>query len=158
MFRRLRTGLAAVALLCLASVALVGCGGDSTPTTSEFTTNVVTARDQVDGVLARITRAQSKDELLQRMDEAAAVIDDAASELDDGGTPEGLDDEATKLVDALHQLSVDLSAFAHDARQPGGEALLVGGPGLNFDSWDQANAALASLAKQGIEVEQIGRH
>ena len=61
-------------------------------------------------------------------------------------------------MDALHQLSVDLAAFAHDARQPGGEALLIGGPGLNFKSWDQANAALASIAKQGIDVEPIGRH
>jgi hypothetical protein len=156
--RFLRTGLATVALVGAAGLALVGCGGDSAPTRADFTTNVVTTRNQVDYVLARVTKAQSQGELLQRMDEAAALIDDAATELDDGGAPDGLDDEATKLVGALHQLSVDLSAFAHDARQPGGEALLLGGPGLNFDSWDQANAALASLAKQGVEVEQIGRH
>jgi hypothetical protein len=155
---RLRTGLAILALLCVTGLALVGCGGDSAPTRPWFTTSVVTTRNEVDGVLARITQAQSKEELLQRMDEAAAVIDDAATELDGNGAPEGLEDDTTKLVGALHQLSVDLSAFAHDAGVPGGEALLIGGPGLNFESWDQANAALASLANQGIEVEQIGRH
>ena len=146
-------------LLCAVGASLAGCaGGDSAPSRSDYAASVVTTRNQVDGVLARITQAQSKEELLKRMDEAAVVIDDAATELDDGGAADGFEDATSQLTDALHQLSVDLAAFAHDARQPGGEALLVGGPGLNFDSWDQANAALASLQKHGIDVEPIGRH
>jgi hypothetical protein len=157
--RFLSTPLVGIVLLCAVGVLFTGCaGGDSAPTQSEYTASVVTTRDQVDGVLARITQAQSKEELLKRMDEAAVVIDDAASELDAGGAAEGFEDETSQLVDALHQLSVDLAAFAHDAREPGGEALLLGGPGLNFESWDQANAALASLVKEGIDVEPIGRH
>jgi hypothetical protein len=92
------------------------------------------------------------------MDEASAAIEGTASELDDVGAADGFEPETQKLVNALHQLSVDLGAFAHDARQPGGEVLLVGGPGLNFDSWDNANEALASLQEQGIDVEPIGRH
>jgi len=155
----LRTRLAAIVLLCAVGVSLAGCaGGDSAPSRSDYAASVVTTRNQVDGVLARITQAQSKEELLKRMDEAAVVIDDAATELDDGGAAAGFEDATSQLTDALRQLSVDLAAFAHDARQPGGEALLLGGPGLNFESWNQANAALASLKKQGIDVEPIGRH
>ena len=159
MSRFLLTRLATIVLLCAAGVSVAGCaGGDSAPSQSDYAASVVTTRNQVDGVLARITQAQSKEELLKRMDEAAVVIDDVATELEDGGAANGFEDATSQLTDALHQLSVDLAAFAHDARQPGGEALLLGGPGLNFDSWDQANAAPASLQKQGIDVEPIGRH
>ena len=159
MSRFLLTRLATIVLLCAAGVSVAGCaGGNSAPSTSDYTASVITTRNEVDGVLARATRAQSKEEFLQRMDEAAIVIDDAATQLDKRGAAEGFEDATSNLVDALHQLSVDLAAFAHDAREPGGEALLVGGPGLNFKSWDQANAALASIAKQGIDVEPIGRH
>ena len=151
--------LASVALLCAVGVSLAGCGGgDSAPSMADYTVSVVSTRNRVDGVLARVTQAQSKDELLKRMDEAAVVIDDSATELDEGGAAEGFEDATSQLVDALHQLSTDLGAFAHDARQPGGEALLLGGPGLNFESWTQANEVLENLMKQGIDVEPIGRH
>lgn len=148
-----------IILLSTLGVSLAGCGGgDSAPSSTDYAEAVVTARNRADYALARITQAQSKDELLKRMDEAAVVIQDAASELDDVGAAEGFEDETSKLVKALEQLSADLDGFAHDARQPGGDALLIGGPGLSFESWNQANAALASLMKQGIDVEPIGRH
>jgi hypothetical protein len=145
-------------LFLVGAGSLVGCGGDSAPSVADYSAAVVQARDRVDFALERVTTADSAEELLNRMDEAAVVIDGAASELDDVGAAEGFDGETSKLVGALYQLSTDLEAFAHDARQPGGEVLLLGGPGLNFDSWDDANEALASLREQGIEVEPIGRH
>jgi hypothetical protein len=140
------------------AMSLAACGGSSTSTLADYSQSVAATRGRVDFALARVTRAASKDEFLSRMDEASAVIDDAASTLDDDGAAEGFEDETGKLVDALHALSADLAAFAHDARQPGGDALLVGGPGLNFESWDNANEVLTSLREQGIEVEPIGRH
>ena len=149
---------AVLALLLAGAVSLVGCGGDSAPSAADYAAAVVKARDRTDYVLGRITRAGSSDELLNRMDEASAAIEGTASELEDIGAAEGFEAETQKLVSALHQLSNDLAAFAHDARQPGGEVLLIGGPGLNFESWDNANAALASLREQGIQVQPIGRH
>jgi hypothetical protein len=145
-------------LLLVSAGSLAGCGGDSAPSVADYSAAVLQARNRVDFALERVTKADSADELLNRMDEAAVVIDGAASELDDVGAADGFDDETSKLVGALHQLSTDLEAFAHDARQPGGEVLLLGGPGLNFDSWDNANEALAGLRERGIDVEPIGRH
>ena len=152
-----RTAL--VFLLAAAAVFVSGCGGsDSAPTLAEYEQSVVTARDRVDFALARITKAKAKEEFLNRMDEASAAIDNAASDLEEAGAAEGFEDETGKLTDALHQLSVDLSATAHDLRQPEGQGLVSGAQGLNFESWDQANLALASLIGQGIDVELIGRH
>lgn len=143
----------------MVAALVAGCGGgDSAPTQEEYAEAVVVARDRTDFALARITRAKSPEELLMRTNEAAEVIDRAASDLGDLGAAEGFEDQTEKLVRSLDQLAVDLAAFAHDASQPGGESLLLGGPGLSFDSWDDANAALASLDEQGIKVEQIGRH
>lgn len=154
----LRMLLALAAVLGMAA-AIAGCGGtDSAPSVEDFQATVVTSRNQVDYALARITRAKSKEELLNRMNEAAVVIDDAATKLEDTGAAEGFESDTDKLASALSQLSADLSAFAHDAAQPDGDVLLAGGPGLNFDSWDEANAALASMQSAGIDVELIGRH
>jgi hypothetical protein len=147
-----------LAATCLAVSACGGDGGSSTATVAEYTESVSMARDRVDFALARITRAQSKEEFLNRMDEAAAAIDDAASELEEADVAEGYNDETEKLTSALHQLSVDLEATAHDLAQPELGDLVTGSQGLNFESWDQANLALASLIGDGIKVKLIGRH
>jgi len=149
-----------VVLVAVAAVAASGCGGggSSTQSLADYAKSVVTARDRADFALGRITKAKSKEEFINRMDEASAAIDDAASDLDDAGSAEGFEDETAKLVAALHQLSVDLDATAHDLGQPEGEGLLTGARGLNFESWDEANLVLASLIGQGIKVELIGRH
>ena len=147
-------------LVAVAAIAASGCGGggSSTQSLNDYTQSVVTARDRADFALARITKAKSKEEFINRMDEASAAIDEAASDLEDAGPAEGFEEETDKLVSALDQLAVDLDALAHDLRQPEGEGLLIGAQGLNFESWDKANLALASLIGQGIEVELIGRH
>ncbi len=149
-----------VVLVAVAAVATSGCGGggSSTQSLADYSKSVVTARDRTDYALARITKAKSKEEFLNRIDEASAAIGGAASDLDDAGPAEGFEDETDKLVAALQQLSVDLDALAHDLRQPEGEGLLTGAEGLNFESWDNANLVLASLIGQGIKVELIGRH
>ena len=159
MSRRPTFRLLLLTALLLAVLPLAGCGGsDSAPSAEDFQESVVTSRNQVDYALARITRAKSKEELLNRMTEASVVIDDAATTLEEAGAAKGFESDTDKLTTALGQLSADLSAFAHDAAQPDGQVLLAGGPGLNFESWDDANAALASMQSAGIDVELIGRH
>jgi hypothetical protein len=136
------------------AVSLSGCGGSGEPSAEEFGEAVVLNRNRVDFALGRIVRAQSIDELLTRMDEASIVIGKAADELDDTGAPADYEPEATNLVKAFRQLSIDIQATADQARVPGFETLLSdkGLQGLSFDSWDQANKALAGLAGKGIQV------
>ncbi|HEX4746896.1 MAG TPA: hypothetical protein VFU99_08450 [Gaiellaceae bacterium] len=141
-------------LLLAVGIVLGGCGGSSEPSTEEFADAVVLNRNRADFALGRITRAQSVDELLARMDEAAVVISKAADELEDTGAPPEYQPEADDLVKSLRQLSVDIQATADQARVPGFEYLLTdaGLQGLSFESWDQTNKALAGLAGKGIEV------
>lgn len=149
-------------LISTAVLALVvsGCGGGGGETASveEFETTVVTTRDRVDFALSRITKAESKEDFLSRMEQASTTIDDAADDLAGVEPPEEYAPETTQLVDALHQLSVDLQATAEQIRQPGFENLIQNAAGLNFESWDKANLALAGLLGKGIDVKLIERH
>jgi hypothetical protein len=144
-----------LALVLLAVLVLVaaGCGGGQ-PSAEDYADSVVVNRNRADFVLARITRAQSPDELLNRMDEAALVIGKAADELDDEGAPDDFQPEADHLVRWLRQLSVDIQATADQSRVPGFENLLTDQAlqGISFDSWDNVNKALAGLAGKGIQV------
>jgi hypothetical protein len=149
-----------VRLILVIAVAVLasGCGGGGAPTVDELGRSVVSARDRVDFALERITQAQSREELLERMDDAAGVIDDAASDLDGVGAPERLETDASALVASLQQLAFDVQATADQIRQPGFDDLLVGTKGLSFESWDAVNRALAALVAQGIEVAPLERH
>jgi len=148
--------LLVVALLGVLLVIAAGCGGGQ-PSAEDYADSVVLNRNRVDFVLARITRAQSPEELLNRMDEAALVIGKAADELDDDGAPVDFQPEAGKLVKSMRQLSVDIQATADQSREPGFEDLLNNQSlnGLSFDSWDSMNKALAGLAGKGIQVAII---
>jgi hypothetical protein len=141
-------------LLVAAAVLVSGCGGGGVPSVEEFSEAVVLNRNRADFALTRITRADSQDELLNRMDEASAVIDKAAGALADEGAPSDYQPEADDLVKSLRQLAVDIQATAGQARIPGFENLLTGDgfQGLSFDSWDSVNKALAGLAGKGIPV------
>jgi hypothetical protein len=147
-----RLVLALLAALLVAAVA--GCGGGGTASPADYAQAVVLNRDRVDFALARITRAQSVDELLKRMEEASVVIDKAAGDLDDKGAPEEYQPEAGNLVKQMRQLSVDIEDTAEQAQQPGFEGLVTDPhlQGLSFDSWTKMNKALAGLAGKGINV------
>ncbi len=147
-------------LALLAAVTLVaglgaGCGSSSAPTVDEFAEVVVTTRNRVEFALARIPKATSKAEYLNRIEEAGEAIGDAAGDLGDIEAPDGFEEEHEKLVRGLHQLSVDLEATASDARQPGFGELVLGAEGLSFESWDQVNLALAGMAGKGIDVSVL---
>lgn len=119
---------------------------------------VVSARDRVDFALAEVTRAQSKDEFLERMDRAADTIDDAAGDVGGVDAPERYEDDVELLATSLEQLAFDVQATADQVRQPDFGGLLDGVRGLSFESWNSVNRALSGLARDGIEVPPLERH
>jgi len=147
----------ALALLSAVALAAAGCG-ETTTSVEDFEDAVVTTRERVDFALERITKAQTKEEFLSRMDEAAVAIDAGARDVEETGAAEGFDDEADRLVSGLHALSTDLEATADQIRQPGFENLLSGVRGLSFESWVKVNRALGDLREQGIDVQPLAKH
>jgi hypothetical protein len=140
----------------LAGLALGGGGGESSA--AEYQVAAVQTRDRVDFALGRLSKAQSLDELLERMDEAAAAIDNAAGELADKTPPEALADEHERLVEQLGALSDDVQGTADQARVPGFESILLGADGLNFESWDAINAEFVAMKAEGVVVPPLSRH
>ena len=153
-----------VVLVGLFSV-VAGCGGSKTVTRDEYQASVVNVRDRTEYALAAITgplttaesQRRKKDVLLDRMDAAADLIDAAANDFDKAGSAPGFEDESAALVKQLHQLAADLAGTADQIRTPGYEGLLDA-KGLSFQSWVEINKIFASLTKQGIAVEPLGRH
>ena len=149
--------VAAVAI-AVAVVGLALGGSEGTTSVEEYGVVVVNTRDRTDFALGRLSRAQSLEELLERMDEAAAAIDGAAANLEDEGAPDTFEDENEDLVRELHSLADDVQGTADQARVPGFEDLLLGAGGLDFESWDKVNAIFAKLRAQDIAVEPLSRH
>jgi hypothetical protein len=140
-------------------VAGMALGGDDSPATkAEYQVAVVSARDRTDYVFGRFSKAQSAEELLERMDEAAAAINDAATELDEQPVPEGFEDETDQLVAHMKSFSVDIQGTADQARVPGFEEVLFAPGGLSFPGWDKMNQSFADLREQGIAVPALARH
>ena len=94
-----------LALLAVLLLVAAGCGGGGQPSAETTPASVVLNRNRADFVLTRITKAQSAEELLNRMDEASLVIGKAADELDDKGAPDEFQPEADNLVSRSRQLS-----------------------------------------------------
>ena len=153
--RRTWLAVAVVAVLVAGGIVLAGLalgGGGGQSSAEEYQVAVVQARDRVDFALGRLSKAQSLDELLERMDEAAAAIDGAAGELDGKTPPDALAEEHDELVDELGVLADDVQGTADQARVPGFENILLGAAGLNFESWDTINATLVKMKAQGVVV------
>jgi hypothetical protein len=152
------TRILLVLLAALSALALVaaGCGGDdAAPTVAEFEQSVVATTDRVDFAIDRITKADSKEEFLNRMVEAGVAIDAAATDFEETGFAEGFEAEGEKLGKALHALAVDLDAAASDIGNPAFGGLIAGTQALQFESWDNANKAIATMAGKGLEVSII---
>ena len=152
-----RLFLLALCASLILTLASVGCGGgNDVATRAEFQEEVVGARDRVDFALARVPKAESLDEYIDRLEEAAVVVDDAASTLAEITPPPAFEPEATELENAFRQLAVDYDSTADQLRQT--PELLTGSAGFSFDSWDQANLALAGLAGKGLKVSVLQPH
>jgi hypothetical protein len=147
-----------VVLLVAVSVVTTACGGFGAPSAEEYSDAVVLNRNRVDFAFGRITRADSVDEFLTRMDEAAIVIAKAGEELDKLGAPDEYQPEADDLAAAFSQLAVDIQATADQARTPGFEGLITEMNAISFESWDNANKALAGLAGKGVPVSILQRY
>lgn len=150
-------GVAVAAIVAIAVVGLALGGNDSATSQKDYQTAVVNSRDRVEFALSRLSKAQTLEEFLNRMDEAADTIDDTAGDLDNAGAPSDLADPHERLVDQLRQLAADVQGTADQARVPGFEDILQGAQGLNFESWDKINAILAEFRRQGIEVDPLAR-
>ena len=134
--RRTWLVLAAVvvaAAVAIGVVALTLGGGEDSASSEDYELTVVNTRDRTDFALGQLSRAQSLEELLERMDETAAAVDSAAGDLEGAGVPDRFEDETERLVEQL------------------------GAAGLDFESWDKINAILAELRKQGIDVQPLAR-
>jgi hypothetical protein len=159
--RRAWIAIVAVAAVVAGGVVLAGLalGGSNDPSsTQEYRAAVVQERDRVDFALGRLSRAQSLEELISRMDEASATIDGAGDELDGTAPPENLAEEHTRLVKQLGLLAQDVGSTADQLRDPAFSDLLMGAEGLNFESWDKINAVLEDMKKKGVVVEPLARH
>jgi hypothetical protein len=154
-------GAVVAAAAAAAAVAIIGLtfgGGNSeATTTADYQAAIVSTRDRIDFSLGRLSRAQTLEELLTRMDEAAATVDDAGGDLNDVGAPDALEDQHERLVEQIESLAVDIQGTADQARIPGFEDLFDGAAGLDFPAWDAINAIFAELRRQGIEVEPLAR-
>jgi hypothetical protein len=153
--------IAGVTVAALVAAVVLGraiAGGNQPSSRADYQVAVVTARDRVDFVLGRLSRAKSLEELTTRMDEAAAVIDKTAGELDDTTAPADLESQNGRLVADLESLATDVQGIADQLRVPGFEDILRGSEGLNFPSWDKVNNVLVELRRLGIDVEPLSRH
>ena len=106
---------------------------------------------------SQVTKSKTKEAFLDQMDASADLIDAAADDFKSAGSADGFDDESEQLTKQLHQLAADLAGTAAQIRTPG-YAGLLDAKGLSFQSWVEINKILASLSKQGIAVEPLGRH
>ena len=158
--RRTWLVLAAVAVAAAVAIGVVALtlrGGEDSASNEDYELTVVNTRDRTDFALGQLSRAQSLEELLERMDETAAAVESAAGDLEGAGVPDGFEDETERLVEQLRMLAADVQGTADQARVPGFEDILVGAAGLDFESWDKINAILAELRKQGIDVQPLAR-
>jgi ABC-type enterochelin transport system substrate-binding protein len=160
MSNRMKIALAAVAVAAAVIVTAVGLAvvADDPPSKAEYQTAVASARNRTDAALQWVTKSQSSEELIARLDDAAIVIDRAADDLADAGTLDRYEETNKELVAALRELSTDLEGTAAQMQQPGFEDLLGGTRGLSFESWVKINARLADLRDEGISVPALERH
>jgi hypothetical protein len=157
---RTKIALAAVAAAAAVTVTAVGLAvvADDPPSQAEYQTAVASARNRTDAALNWVTKSQSSEELIARLEDASIVIERAADDLDEAGTPDRYEQTNKRLIAALHELSTDLEGTSAQMRQPGFTDLLQGTRGFSFDSWTRVNARLADLRKNGIAVKPLERH
>jgi hypothetical protein len=151
-------GVALAAAFGVAAAILL-LGGDSTASKAEYQATVVNARDRVDFALERITRSQSAEELIERIDEASAVVGATAGDLEDEGVAEGYDDLNEQLVTTLRKFSDELAGTAAQFRDPTfGSSFLESINSLGFLEWENTNRILGEMQEQGLTVQPLQRH
>jgi hypothetical protein len=151
---------ATIGVVTVAAIALVGLalgGGGEPSTKAKYEVVVVNTRDRIDFSLGRLSKAQSLEEFLTRMDEAAETIDDAGGDLDDLSPPQNVEAQHERLVQQIENLAGEVQGTADQARAPGFEDILDGAAGIDFPAWDAINSIFAELRAQGIDVPPLSR-
>lgn len=150
---------AAIVVAFGVAVAVIAIGGEeATASRADYQASVVNGRDRADFALEQITKSESPEELVERIDEAAAVVGDVADDLDGTGVAPGFEEDHDRLVEAMDGLSVELANTAAQFRDPSFTAALPGINSLSFPQWDAVNRVLADLKERGIDVTQLERH
>jgi predicted nucleic acid-binding Zn-ribbon protein len=148
------------ALLALTMLLVVltgaGCMGGDGPSEEEFATQVRESRDRTDAALEHVTRAQSYDDLLDRIYLAGDAARSASEDLEETGAPSALEEDAEQLTRALRDLGDELSATADALNDEQFEGSTV--EGLEFENWNKVQTALGDLRKQGVQVPPLARH
>ncbi len=151
-------GVAAAALIAVV-VAVTALGGDKTATKPEYQATVVNTRDRVDFAYAQITKADSVENLIERLDVASAAIGDVADDVRDAAVAPGFEDLNSELADRLDAFSDTLAATADQFEDPTSAGFgLDSITSLGFVEWDDVNEVLTKMQKKGLEVELLERH
>jgi hypothetical protein len=151
-------GVALAVAFGVAALLLLLGGGD-TASKADYQASVVNARDRVDFALERITRSQSPEELIERIDQASAVVGATAADLDDQGVAAGYEELNDRLVRTLRRFSDELAGTAEQFRDPTfGAGLLDSINSLGFLEWQNTNKVLGEMKEKGLAVQQLQRH
>jgi hypothetical protein len=156
-------------LLVIAGVVLVAAlgvvlavnafDGQETATKPEYQATIVNARDRVDFAYAQITKADSVENLIVRLDEASAAIGDVADDVGSAAVAPGFEDLNAQLASKLQDFSDALAATADQFEDPSSAGFgLDSITSLGFTEWDDVNAILVKMQEKGIEVTLLERH
>jgi hypothetical protein len=140
------------------AVALILLSGDATASKADYQATVANTRDRVDFALVRITRSQSVEELIERIDEASAVVGATAGDLDDAGVAKGFEELNDRLVRTLRRFSDELAGTSAQFEDPSFAGTLEGITSLGFLEWENMNRILGQMQKKGLDVELLARH
>jgi len=134
-------------------------GGDKTATKAEYQATIANARDRVDYGYAQITKADSVENLIKRLDTASVVIGAVAVDVAGAAVAPRFEDLNSDLADKLAQFSDALAASADQFQDPSSAGFgLDSITSLGFTEWDDVNKILTSMQKKGLEVELLERH
>lgn len=150
-------GIVVAGVVATVGIAFRG-GGKETTSKAAYQTTVHNARDRVDYALARITKSQSIDQLVERINEASVSVNGAASELDHAKVANGFADDNARLVTTLQAFSQELSNTASTFSDPTVGGALANATSLSFPEWDKVNAILTEMQHRGIAVPLLARH
>ena len=159
--RRLILIVGAIVAAALAAViAMVALGGGKeTATKAEYQATIVNARDRVDYAYADITKSDSVENLVERMDKASALIGAVADDVGDAAVAAGFEELNSELVDRLSAFSSALAATADQFEDPSSAGFgLESITSLGLGEWDDVNATLAEMREKGLKVELLERH
>ena len=151
-------GVVLVAAFAIAVAVAALDSGREVATKAEYEATVSSTRDRVDFALVRITKSQSEDELIERIDEASTAIGAAGDDLADAGVAEGFESLHDRLVSTLDAFSSELAGTAAQFEDPTFAPNLQGISSLGFLEWENVNEILGEMREKGLDVALLERH